>query len=254
MKLPKDQPFWTSVILHGAVLLALFLATIIEYFRPDEEAVHVFEMVSDVAPSPSQSQPVTSAEPPPPDIQMPDLAPVPVVPDVQVPPPQVTPPPTPSPTPPKPKPKKPQMMSYEEFLKHNKIREPRQQQRPSRPVTTAPTISIPQVDVPTITHSPQSSRPTAAQVSALNNYNMQLRNRLMQAWRKPTNLGGLELRVNVSFYVSASGHISKVKLNPPTGNATFDQSVLSAFRAMGSAGPTPTGQGFSSSINFRMEL
>ena len=44
MKLPKDQPFWTAVILHMVVLLALFLATIIEYFRPDEE-VHVLSLI-----------------------------------------------------------------------------------------------------------------------------------------------------------------------------------------------------------------
>ena len=36
MKMPKDQPFWTSVILHLVVLLALFLVTIVQAFKPKE--------------------------------------------------------------------------------------------------------------------------------------------------------------------------------------------------------------------------
>ena len=54
MKIPKDQPFWTSVILHLVVLLALFLVTIVQAFKPKEKP-HVFEMV-DPANEVSQSQ------------------------------------------------------------------------------------------------------------------------------------------------------------------------------------------------------
>ncbi len=255
MKLPKDQPFWTSVILHVVVLLALFLATIIEYFRPEEE-VHVFEMVSASAPIQTEATPTDSTEPPPPDIDMPDLdlTPVPEVPVVQVPPPPVTPPPAPTPArPTPPKPPKQEIVSYEDFLKKNKIREPRQPQRTTRPVTPTPQISIPQVDVPTITHSPQSTQPTAAQMSALNQYKAQLSARLKRAWLQPSNMGGLKPKVKVSFYVSAGGSISQVRLVPGSGNDTFDRSVLAAFRTVGNVGATPTGQGYTLSINFELD-
>lgn len=255
MKLPKDQAFWTAVILHVVVLLALFLATIIEYFRPDEE-VHVFEIVSASAPSPTVSEPTNSTEPPPPDIPNLDFAPLPEVPTIEIPPPQETPPPPAPPTqkPTRaPPPEKPKMMSYEEFLKHNKIREPRQQPSAPRPQVKKITINTPQINassLPTTYQGP--SQPTAAQLSALNQYTSQLSARLYRAWQQPQSLGGLNLRVKVSFFVSASGQISQVRLAPGSGNAAFDRSVLAAFRTVGNVGPTPNGQGYTWSIDFEM--
>ena len=61
MKIPKDQPFWTSVILHLMVLLALFLVTIVQAFKPKEKP-HVFEMV-DPPSELSQSQQATPQPP-----------------------------------------------------------------------------------------------------------------------------------------------------------------------------------------------
>ena len=61
MKILKDQPFWTSVILHLMVLLALFLVTIVQAFKPKEKP-HVFEMV-DPPNELSQSQQVAPLPP-----------------------------------------------------------------------------------------------------------------------------------------------------------------------------------------------
>jgi len=247
MKLPKDQPFWTSVILHLVVLLALFLATIIETLKPREKP-HVFEMVSPPAEQASASAPPAPA-PAPPEIPMPELPPVPELAEV----PEPTPPP-PEPAPPAPAPPRPKVLSYEEFLKENPIREPRPRQTPTRKPVQAPRIEVPKLVAPS-NPSPSATSPrplTQQQLSALGKYSAQLRSRIDAAWAKPTSLAGVRVAATVVFDVSASGRVTNARLQPGSGNPAFDQSVLAAFRKVLSAGPTPTGQGHSFTMTFRM--
>ncbi len=243
MRLPKDQPFWTSVILHGVVLLALFLATIVEAFKPKEKP-HVFEMVSPPAEQTSAAAPAPDT-PPPPDVPLPDLPPVP---EVATPVPQPKPQPKPSPPP------KPKTISYEEFLKKNKLPDPKPRTMTPRPRVTVPKIDVPKLVVPS---NPTASNPapdqlTQQQMSALGTYSARLRSRIDVAWVKPASLAGVRIAATVVFDVSASGRITNVRLNPGSGNGSFDQSVLAAFRKISSAGPTPTGQSHSFSMTFRM--
>ena len=244
MKLPKDQPFWTSVILHIVVLVALFLATIIETFRPKEKP-HVFEMVS------QPSEQAFAAEQPPappvPDIPLPDL---PDVPDLAEVPEPVQPPAPPAP----PTPPKPQVTNYEDFVRQHGAPKPREHSRPTppRPTLSAPTIDVPKLVVPT-NPSPAAPRPlTQQQMSALGTYSAQLRSRIDAAWAKPSSLAGARIAATVVFDVSSSGRITNARLRPGSGNSAFDQSVLAAFRKVVSAGPTPTGQGHSFTMTFRM--
>lgn len=235
MKLPKDQPFWTSVILHLVVLVALFLATIIEALKP-KETPHVFEMVS--PPTEQQSTQAPSEMKAPPDIPLPDLPPVPDIADI----------PKPKPTPPKPK-----LTTIDDFIKQHGTPKPRQQmQAQPRPTVNVPTIDVPKLVVPT-NPSASSPRPlTQQQMSALGTYSAQLRSRIDAAWAKPNSLAGVQVVATVEFDVSASGRITNARLRPGSGNSTFDQSVLAAFRKVVSAGPTPTGQGHSFKMTFRM--
>lgn len=252
MKLPKDQPFWTSVILHLVVLIALFLATIIETLRPKEKP-HVFEMVN--AASAEQSVEPPAETPPTPDNPMPDLPPVPDLADIPEP---VVSPPKANPAPPKPTPAKPKpkMITRDQFIQQYGAPEPRQQTStpPSRPTVTAPRIEVPKLVVPANpSPSADSPRPlTQQQMSALGKYSAQLRARIDAAWAKPTSLGGARVEATVIFDVSASGRVTNARLKPGSGNASFDQSVLAAFRKVVSAGPTPTGQAHSFTMTFRM--
>lgn len=253
MKLPKDQPFWTSVILHAVILLGLFLATIVQAFKPKEKP-HVFEMVdppSEVAQSQTVSPPVS--EPP---LEMPDV-PLPPVPQVDIPElspepvptkPQETPTPKPNPTPPKPK-----VMSYEDFLKQNPIDDPT-----PRTVKPRKKVDVPRIDVPRL-EVPRNSSPSApsqelspSQRSALADFSARLRSKIDAAWAKPGQLAGVKLVASVVFDVSPSGRITNVRLRSGSGNAAFDQSVLAAFRQVGSVGPTPTGQSYTFTLPFRM--
>ena len=240
MKIPKDQPFWTSVILHLMVLLALFLVTMVQAFKPKEKP-HVFEMV-DPSSELSQSQQVA---PLPPVDQTPIK--LPPVPKVNTPKPSV---PTPRP---EEKPPKPQIIDYQDFTKEHLKDKP----KPS-PVAPRPDISVHQIDVPklVISRSPSATSPSPQlsrqQISALADYSSRLRSRIDAAWVKPTQLAGVRLLAEVVFDVSSSGRITNVRLRRGSGNKAFDQSILTAFRNASSAGPTPTGQPHQFSLPFRM--
>jgi TonB family protein len=254
MKLPKDQPFWTSVILHLVVLVALFLATIIETLKPKEKP-HVFEMVNAAA-SQQQAAETPAETPPAPDIPMPELPSVPEIAEVPKPveaPPKPAPP---KPTPPKPAPAKPKLTTIDDFIKQHGAPKPRQQTsqaQPRKPVE-APRIEVPKLVVPS-NPSPSANSPqplTQQQMSELGTYSAKLRSRIDAAWAKPASLAGVKVAATVIFDVSASGRVSNARLQPGSGNSAFDQSVLAAFRKVVSAGPTPTGQGHSFTMTFRM--
>lgn len=255
MRLPRNQPFWTSVILHLVVLFGLFLGTILEALKPKEEA-HVFEMVS----APAAEQAATDAPAPEPEVQVPEL---PAVPDLVTPEPEPEPqrqPPEPEPEPqrqpPEPEPQRPKLITREEFRKQYGEPKPRQ---PARASTRRPSVTVPQIDVPrlVVPSNPSPSNPgprqlTSSERSELASYNSKLRARIDAAWDKPEGLAGMEIAVTVLFEVSASGRLSNVRLERRSGNQNFDQSVLAAFQRARSAGPTPTGQSHVFTMTLRL--
>lgn len=252
MKWPKNQPFWTAMILHIVVLVALFLATIVEAFKP-KEPPHVFEMIELPAQAPAAANPA-AANPPPPEIPpLPELEPVPEVPPLPIPVARVPEPPAARP---EPAPPQPRLMTMDDFIREHGRPQPRQTSRPApqRPSVTLPRIDVPQLVLPANpSRTASETRPlTRQQMSALGSYSAQLRARIDAAWAKPADLAGGRIAATVYFDVSASGRISNIQLKPGSGNAAFDQSVLAAFRSISSGGPTPTGQGHRFSMTFRM--
>jgi protein TonB len=263
MKMSKNQSLWTSVILHVAVLLALFLSTIVEAFLPKEKP-HVFEMISEPSPQNAADSSAAPMETPP-DFDVPEVEPMADIPDPVMPEPApVAPTPAPvkpraEPTPVKPTPApEPQLMSLDDFRKDNPLKKP----KPPRPQPTKPAFKAPQINtkkysdslqnnLPTKVHNPSGSL-TAAERSALQRYGDQLNSRLNRAWIKPSNLAGVGLMVTVVFDVSSSGRISNVRLRPASGNGSFDASVKAAFTRVGSGGVTPTGQAHSFTMSFKM--
>ena len=226
LKITKDQPFWTSVILHLVVLLALFLVTIVQAFKPKKKP-HVFEMVE----PPSELSQLLQAAPQPPLKNAPVK--LPPVPKVNTP--------------------KPQIIDYRDFTKEH----PKDKPKP-RPVALRPDIRVPQIDVPKLI-IPRSSLSTIPspqlspqQMSALASYSSRLRSRIDAEWVKPAQLAGLRLLAEVVFDVSSSGQITNVRLLDGSGNAAFDQSILAAFRNASSGGPTPTGQSHQFSLPFQI--
>lgn len=245
MRFPKDQPFWTSVILHLVVLLGLFVATIVQAFKPKEKP-HVFEMVEPPSEVSQSAQPSTPQPPPPEKVPPVELPPVPQV-DIPKPPP----PPKPIDTP-QPKPSEQPLMTAADFFKSNPRPDPKQ-----RPVTRPPNITVPKIDVPKLImpqSTPRNPSPQLSQqqMSDLADYSSRLRSRIDAAWIKPAQLAGVNLVAEVVFNVSPSGQITHVRLRRSSGNTDFDQSILAALRRATSAGPTPTGQTHEFSLPFRM--
>lgn len=264
MALNQNQSLWTSVILHVALLIALFLSTIIETFLPKEKP-HVFEMVSEPSPqAAAQDNPAPMETPP--DLEMPEVKPMDIadpmmpepIPEPPKPTPVVKPRPEPTPVKPTPAPEPPKLISLKDFREKNPEKTPQPPKpQPPKPAFKAPTIDTSRIQrdlqksLPTTVHNPSGSL-TQAELTALDRYNALLSSRLNRAWIKPANLAGVGLAVNVVFDVSSSGRISNIRLRPASGNASFDASVKAAFKRVGSGGVTPTGQGHRFTMSFQM--
>lgn len=211
-------------MLHGAALLLLVFFVLFDFFKPKED-VHVFEMVAVDA----SSKALPSVVKPPPSKQQPPEKKAPSQPTAP-----------------------PKLIKYSDFIKENPLPKPKAKSRQStaQNQTAVPLISIPKI---ILNNTAPGNQLSANQVNALSNYNARLRARIDAAWRKPTSLGGMALSLKVIFEVSASGQITRIQFSPDSGNASFDATVLAAFRAVGNAGATPTGQKHRFSMEFRLD-
>ena len=253
MKPNRNPALWTSAILHLVIFVVLGLATLIEILLPKEQ-MHVFEMVSEPSPSedPGQNRaPVESL----PDFSLPEVQPL-EIPEPVVPNPAPTRKPVEQPVE-LPEPKE-TLISYEDFIKENPIRQPKTRKlQPSKPTIKVPTINTEKFGINlqsslTTTDTGSSSTLTAVEQTALQRYGNELNQRLNRAWIKPENLTGINLVTTVVFEVSSSGRISNIQLRPGSGNTSFDESVKAAFLKVGSGGPTPTGQGHTFTMSFKV--
>jgi TonB family protein len=225
IRLPKNSPFVTSLVLHATALVLLLFFVLVDFIRPRKTA-HVFEMVS------------------PPEAAVAEATP-PVAPPRKTPP-----PPKATPAPPV-KPQAREMISITEFRKKNPLPKPRPVQPPARTPVSVPTLKVP--DVKTPPSRPPARKLSQQQMNALANYSARMRGRIDAAWKKPSNLGGLALELNAVFEVSASGAITGIRFSPGSGNVAFDNSVLAALRSLANAGPTPTGQAHTFKMAFRLD-
>ncbi|HEY9154598.1 MAG TPA: TonB family protein, partial [Opitutaceae bacterium] len=83
---------------------------------------------------------------------------------------------------------------------------------------------------------------TREQADELDAYFSMLLSRLKDAHQRPEGLSDL-LTAKVEFYIDHDGTISGVSVIRSSGSPEFDQSVLSAFRKVGSIGPRPDNGG-----------
>jgi len=234
------------------ILAGVLVATLVEAFLPKEE-LHVFEMVSEQVAeertqSPQPQEIVQNFSLPQVDpVRMPEINTDPIKPlESQQNPVETESTPVES------------LMSYEDFIKNNPIKQPvrRKPQQNYQPVTP-PIINAEQfsnrLESSLVTINQDTSVAlNATQQTALQNYGYQLNRRLNQAWIKPENLSGINLIVEVKFNVSSSGQISNIQFRPGSGNAAFDESVRAAFARVGSGGATPTGKSHTFTLTFKM--
>lgn len=270
MRPASRKAFVMASVIHVAFALLVLLFT---FWKPAEREVEPvsFEVFAPPSSSPAEQSPAPEPEitpvsfnftpPPPPP---PPPKPTPPPPEPPPPPkPKPEPPPPPKPAPPAPKPEPPPppkpepRVSFEDFRKKDPQRQPQQRQAapPPKPV------NVPRIDTTAITRNLENMLPReqAAQVSqqssgdqaALNSYFERIRSAVRGAWAKPQGLNDA-LRVTVRFDVTADGRLTNVSIASSSGNSIFDQSVLEAFRRVGSVGPSPDRQPYSLRLTFRM--
>jgi TonB family protein len=244
-----------SVLLHVLVLLGAFLHVLLSSLQ-SEPKPHVFELVSEVPPSPTPPRPQPTAPEPSVSLELPNLKPVPTIEKPVIPPPPEPPPPAPPPPPrdaPTPQPPKRELIDIRNHV-------PSQTQtttRTTRPTVATPTINAPQIRAPQVStprvveDTRRSQALTAQEQNLLAQYGARLRERINQAWNQPDHLDG-QLQAVAEIQVNASGRITNIRFNPGSGNRTFDASVRAAIEQVGSAGATPTGDSHTFSMTFRM--
>lgn len=255
MKFNQNPALWTSTILHLVVFAVLLLVTLAEALFL-KEPPHVFEMVSESVSNEDSPQNSAYTEPLP-DLSLPEVPPL-EIPEIEPIVPQEPPDRKPAEQPVETtKPKEP-LISYEDFIKKNPIKQPKTRTlQPSRPTIKVPTINTEKFGINlqsslTTADVSASSRLTAIEQTALQRYGNELNRRLNRAWLKPENLSGINLVAAVVFDVSSSGRISNIRIRPGSGNVAFDQSVKAAFVSVGSGGKTPTGKGHTFTMAFKI--
>lgn len=246
-----QQGYAQSLTLHlsiaGVVAAMTLLKPFIRKHEPVFEVIQIPLGTSDGAMTPSDpaaSFQLPEAPPPRPQPQQQRLLPPPPAPEVRPLPPPVTPrtsvAPRPTATTPPPTPE-PRQLTYEEFIRQNgqpQTRAPRTPQ-PPRPRNVPRIDTRFSVDLTDAIRSAGSLSGTAGVVpTAVNIYVAGLNDLLKQAWNNPQ----LALTTTVEFDVAPNGRLSNVRIVGRSGNATFDESVLAAFRQVTSGGPTPEGR------------
>lgn len=264
MRPESKNAFVLASILHLVFVGLLLFFSVWQPLKKEPEPV---VMTLFAPPAPMDSEPVPEPEPEIETVSF-DFKPVPLVP-IPPPPPDPAPPPPPKPKPdpkpepkpaPKPEPPPPPKVSYQEFRQKNPEPKPKPP-RQNPPAPSAPPVTVPRIDTSKIVKSLETmmSRETAERVSrqspsdqaALHAYFERVKATVRGAWAKPAGLHD-QLRVSISFHISADGRISGARVASSSGNAIFDQSVLAAFNRAGSVGPTPDGNSYPLRLEFRM--
>lgn len=152
--------------------------------------------------------------------------------------------------------KKSAKVSYDEFLKRN----------PPPKISAAPkprTPRVPKIDTQGIIGGVRGGSTantrgggggnalSREQQNQLDTYISLLLQELKKAHELPPGVSD-QLQARVTFDITASGAILSPRISKSSGNRTFDESVLDAFRRVGSIGPTPTRRPDTWTVTFRM--
>jgi len=148
--------------------------------------------------------------------------------------------------------------SYEQFRKQNQ-KQLEQNQKPStgRRSTTAPGIDAKGImdDLQKYAKGPRGdgggTGGSRLMIAALDAYWTRLIRALKAAYDQPDNVSEL-LTARVSFFLAPDGSITAVRIIKSSGDPSYDESVLAAFREVRSIGAVPGGKSGTFEINFKM--
>lgn len=138
-------------------------------------------------------------------------------------------------------------LDYEQFLKENT--------KPKAQTTLAPTQNkvkpLPRFEVQTDQRAEVKANHSFDQ-SVYKKYGQYVYKQISAQWNKPSVNSGKNLSVKVQFVVLSTGRIQSVEIVQPSGNANFDQSILTVFKTIAQFKSTPSGQKETFVMNFRL--
>lgn len=243
------RAFKTSLILHGSVVVLFVVGMFASWlFSKPVKPAHVFELQGVQAPTHDKA--VSAAAQPQP--RQPDI------PDLDTSPPKPQPKPTPKPAEkPTAKPTKTEskQITYEEFLKQNKIPPKTQTVKKPKPAPV-PAASLDTAAVLRDLRSNLSREDNArvagmstAQQNELFDYFQRVRAMIDANFTAPKRIAE-DIRATVQFKISAYGAVSGIRLVSSSGNTAFDNAALAAVRALGTLPPPPGKTAYTRSIEF----
>jgi TonB family protein len=154
--------------------------------------------------------------------------------------------------------KKSQRMSYKDYLKKHPTPKP----SATPPVQRA--ANVPHIDSQGIANGVRGGSTdnirgggggkalTREEHSELDTYISFLLNALKEAHEPPPGVSDT-LEAKVTFDITANGAILYPRISKSSGDRSFDQSVLVAFRRVKSIGPTPNGRPDTWTVTFKMK-
>ena len=147
--------------------------------------------------------------------------------------------------------------SYDQFQKQNKKQLEQNQKATSRRTASAPGIDAKGImdDLQKYAHGPRGdgggTGGSKMMIAALDAYWGRLIRALKAAYDQPDNVSEL-LTARVSFFLAPDGSITAVRIIKSSGDPSYDESVLAAFREVRSIGAVPGGKSGTFEINFKM--
>lgn len=268
MRANSPSSIFASLILHVFAAAVIFVTTVFVAQSNKVQPV-IFELVAGPPTAPDElvapalgntTKPVKLEVP---KVNLPPEQPEPVVEEKTAVPEPVVREKTPVPARTKPDPtiakamKKSARMSYQEYLKSH----------PTPKISAAPkprSGKVPRIDTQGIVGGVRGGSTantrgggggnalSREQQDQLDTYISLLIQELKKAHEPPPGVSD-QLETKVTFDITASGAILNPRISRSSGNRAFDESVLDAFRRMGSIGPTPTRRPDTWTVTFRMK-
>lgn len=224
-----QKAFKVSLVIHLAILVAMFLVPLIaQWFKSNKkkEQIMFVELAAPAAPAPAPAP-----APPPPEPEPPKPEPVPE-------PPEPEPEPIPEPTP---KPVKQEVKKPKE-IKVNTNRIVRKEAPKPPPTPAKPRLTEEQLrqalsaGLPT---SSSSARSSSTNPSELSSYYGTIQRIMYQAWDQPPAVAGLSTRVSIR--IAKNGAIMQRNLLTGSGSQAMDDSVMKALRSISTFPRVPDG-------------
>ncbi|HEY4249053.1 MAG TPA: TonB family protein [Lacunisphaera sp.] len=277
----SPSSFVVSLTIHLLVAAFIFVTTV--YVSQQEKPPVIFELVAGpptapdelVAPAEGNSSKPIKLEVPKVDVPPQKIEPPPQEtsstnePEVKE---EITPKPKPAAkTPLKPAPAKPKIdtsiakemkksarVSYQDYLKKHPAPKVAAVTSSHRPV------NVPRIDAQGIANGVRDGstantrggggekKLTREEQSELNTYISFLLSALKEAHEPPPGVSD-QLEAKVTFDITAGGSILNPRISKSSGDKSFDDSVIEAFRRVKSIGPTPDGKADTWTVTFRMK-